>query len=327
LLPGAYYLNKRAYEITIIDTRLTTWEYKGGYERRLIDIVADQDGKLSQTARNEPVAVAPQYADPAIYVKVEGWDIPIELRVVVQVDPDKAPIVAAGVGDLRKIEDSIITPMIRSVVRNIAGSPRITIRGPNGVTTEREMRVLDLVEQRESIEATIEEIVRREGNKAGIDIREVRIGEVAIPPELLVARRREQLARQIEAAQIQEEVAQRSRIKTAEARATADQQGELVKSKIQLETAKLTQESRRLLGVGERLYLQELSSGQKAQSDVLGPDRVMQIQQLQMIIALLEKNPTILSNIKLPQVLSLGGSALDVPAWLIGEGLKGTTGK
>ena len=30
LLPGAYYLNRKAYEISLIDTRVKTWEYKGG---------------------------------------------------------------------------------------------------------------------------------------------------------------------------------------------------------------------------------------------------------------------------------------------------------
>ena len=38
LLPGAYYLNRHAYDVTPVDTRVQTWEYKGGYKRRTIDL-------------------------------------------------------------------------------------------------------------------------------------------------------------------------------------------------------------------------------------------------------------------------------------------------
>ena len=38
LLPGTYYLNRRAYEVTLVDTRIQTWQYQGGYARRRINL-------------------------------------------------------------------------------------------------------------------------------------------------------------------------------------------------------------------------------------------------------------------------------------------------
>ena len=94
LLPGAYYLNRHAYDITPVDTRAQTWEYKGGYKRRTIDLSLDQQGQLTQTERSFDEPVPSTAVDRAVMMKVEGWDIPQELRVVAQVAPENAPIVA-----------------------------------------------------------------------------------------------------------------------------------------------------------------------------------------------------------------------------------------
>ena len=56
----------------------------------------------------------------------------------------------------------------------------------------------------------------------------MRLGEPAIPPELLVAVRREQLATQLAKAFIQEQAAQEKRVDSEKAKATADQQGNAV---------------------------------------------------------------------------------------------------
>jgi len=52
LFPGAYYLNRQAYEVTLVDTRVQTWEYKGGYTKRIIDLSVDQQGNIQQNERS-----------------------------------------------------------------------------------------------------------------------------------------------------------------------------------------------------------------------------------------------------------------------------------
>ena len=172
LLPGAYYLNLNAYEITMVETRLQTWEYKGGYTKRMVDLKLDQQGNIQQTERQEVQPVPKTAADRAVFVKIEGWDIPLELRALVQVRPQDAPVVVGSVGGVKEIEDRVLTPVIRSIVRNVAGSSiTLPVMGKDGkMTTEtRPTRVLDLIENRSALEQTIETLIKIEGRKAGLD--------------------------------------------------------------------------------------------------------------------------------------------------------------
>ena len=265
LLPGAYYFNRHAYDMTPVDTRVQTWEYKGGYKRRTIDLSIDQQGQLTQTEHSTDEPMPATAVDRAVFVKVEGWDIPQELRVVAQVSPENAPIVTGSVGGIQEIEHRILTPLIRSIVRNVAGSNiRVPKKEGDKIVgyEERPTRVLDLIENREAIEDTIEEVIRREARKAGVEIREIRLGEPAIPPEILVARLRVQLADQLGLAYLRETEAQKKRIETEQARATANEQPRLVESQIAVKVAEQRENERAALGRAERKYLEEIAQGQ-----------------------------------------------------------------
>ena len=74
------------------------------------------------------------------------------------------------------------------------------------------------------------------------------------PPELLLARQREQLAGQLKLAFIQEQTAQEQRQKTEQARATANQQSDLVTAQIGVQTATLLQDKRAAEGRAEKLF-------------------------------------------------------------------------
>ena len=310
LLPGAYYLNRKAYEISLIDTRVKTWEYKGGYTKRIIDLSVDQQGNIRQVERTEVQPVLKEAADRAVFVKVEGWDIPQELRVLVQVNPKNAPIVVGAVGGLEEIEDRILTPAIRSIVRNVTGS-EIEVPDPTDPTKriKRQTRVLDLIENRDALEQAIETAVKREGRKAGVEIQEIRLGEPAIPPELLVSRLREQLADQLTKAYERESTAQSKRIETEQARATANEQPRLVESQIAVQVAGQREKERATLGRAERSYLEELARGQQAQALVLGQDRVAVLQALEKVLSSLEKKPELATLVGrlVPQVVVGGG--------------------
>ena len=51
LPPNDYYLNRDAYEVVMVSTRVTTLEFKGGYERRYLDLKVDGKGDFTQTER------------------------------------------------------------------------------------------------------------------------------------------------------------------------------------------------------------------------------------------------------------------------------------
>ena len=110
LFPGAYYLNRQAYEVTLVDTRVKTWNYKGGYTKRILDLSLDEQGNIQQRERAEVQAVPQDAADLAVFVKIEGWDIPLELRALVQIAPENAPVVVGSVGGIEEVENRILTP-------------------------------------------------------------------------------------------------------------------------------------------------------------------------------------------------------------------------
>ncbi len=331
LLPGAFYLNRSAYQVTPVDTRVQTWNYQGGYTKRFIDLAVDQTGKITQTPRSVEQPVPDGAADSAVLVKIEGWDIPVELRVLVQIDSKTAPIVVGAVGGLDDIENRILTPTIRSIVRNIAGT-NLTVpkRKPDGTAIDGEFetrptKVLDLIENREAIEASIEKTIKIEGRKAGIEIKEIRLGEPAIPPELLVSRLREQLAQQLKVTYQREKEAQDERINTEQARATADQQDTLVTAQIKVQVAAQTEVERETLGRGERKYLENLSAGQKAQAVVLGEDRVAMLQALDKVLETLHDKPELATMVNkfVPNIMVTGenGGGLSGAAAILGNAM------
>ena len=307
LSPGRYYLNARAYVSTIIPTRLQTWTYKGGYTDRQINLRVADNGKIEQSESAREQEVPEGAADRAIMVRVEGWTLPVEMRVVVQVHPKEAPLVVASVGDLQRIEDSIITPTIRDILRTIGGHP--------------DRRVLDFIEKREEITQLVEQAVATEGLKAGVTIQEVRMGEPAIPPELMVARLREQLATQLEATYEQEREAQNKRVQVEQARAQADQQPKLVEADIARQAAEYRKEQLRLEGEGEKLKLREIADGQRAIAQVLGQERTLQLQMLKEILEVARENPDI---IKVPKVQVNGTAGLEGGAAVLGSLLGGS---
>lgn len=317
LLPGAYYLNRQAYDVTLVDTRVRTEVYKGGYTKRMIDLTLDQQGNISQKERSEPQPSPKDAADTAVFVKMEGWDVPLELRALVQIAPENAPVVVGSVGGLEEIERRILTPAIRSIARNVAGGLiQVPKRNADGSLVEpaqftvRPAHALDLIDNREILEAEILKHLQVEGHKAGVEVKEVRLGEPAIPPELMIARIREQLADQISRAFERETAAQVKRSETQKARSTADEQPRLVAAQIAVQVANQQEAERAALGRAERQFLEELARGQRAQAEVLGQDRVVMLQGLEKLLATLERKPEIVQLVSrlVPQTVVGAGS-------------------
>ncbi len=346
---GLYYINTDAYRVTMIPTVAQVYEYKGGYIRKTVDVTIGDDGQIIDRIGDDVVVPTPETsADTAIFAKPEGWDVAQELRVLVQVDPQMAPFVVASLGLTQEnasqvMEDRVVTPIIRSVVRDVLGGAQIPFRyqqailgddgfpilDANGEPTTRiasefrPVRVLDLLDQRASIEEAIENRVEPEALKEGVTVNEVRLSESSLPPELLIARKREQLAQQLKTAWAQEEIAQVQRQATENAKARAAQQSTLVQAQIGAQAAQERANGRRVEGEGERDYLTNIAQGQRESVAAIGEDNVLKLQMVQQLIAgvtnLAEKQPGVfqafLSN---PQKF--------VPTIVVGGGTQGIEG-
>ncbi|MBI4298286.1 MAG: hypothetical protein HY666_00810 [Chloroflexi bacterium] len=291
LLPGRYYLNANAYEVINISTRVYAWEYSGGYERRVINLKLDQEGRITQDEVKQNVPVPPTAVEGAIPVRVEGWTVPIEVRLIVQIAPEDAPFVVAAVGGLTEVEQRILTRTLGSVVRNVIG--------------ERGRKVLELQDQRAELEQLVKQTIIPEGRKAGISVKEVRFGDPVIPPELLVTLARRQLAEELEKTYAREQRAQEQRVLTEQARATADQQDQLVAAQVGVQIEVQNKLASQLRGEGREAELTAIARGQDAQVKVLGQDRVLQLEALIKTLEAAIENPNI---VKVPVIMVEGSS-------------------
>jgi hypothetical protein len=314
LEPDRYYLNTKAYDVTIIPTQVQTWKYLGGYTRRIIDLKLDNEGKIEQSVRSEVVPFDPKIsADKAVLLRVENWDVFQDLRAQVQVTPQNAPFVVAAAGGLKQIEDKIFTPTLRSVLRNeVARNVEDTREIWDEVekktveeTYWRPRKVLDLLYKREATEKAVEDKLIPEGAKVGLTVMEIRFGDPVVPPELLIPGKRKQLAESLIATYKQEKIAQDERIKTQQAWAEAEQQPRLVKSQIGITVAENNAKAREKEGVGEEKFMKALARGQKAQADVLGKEAALELAVIEKVLAAAQANPSL---VKYPNILVINGS-------------------
>jgi regulator of protease activity HflC (stomatin/prohibitin superfamily) len=307
LRPDRYYLNKKAYDIIIIPTQVQTWKYLGGYERRFIDLTLNDDGKIQQHVRSLQVDIPKDAADGSVLLRVENWDVFQDARIQVQVTPENAPFVVAAAGGISAIEDKIMTPTFRSVLRNEAAKNIVETTEVKGKETKisRPRRVLDLLYKREGLESAVESKLIPEGEKYGLTVMEVRFGDPVVPPELLVPGKRKQLAESLMATYKQEQEAQIKRVESERERARADQQPVLMKSEIGIKVADNEKKARIKRGEGEEAYLKAVANGQRAQATVLGQDRAFELAYVEKILEAAVKNPEI---IKYPGTLVMGST-------------------
>lgn len=300
LPPSKYYVNEDVFVVTPIDTRVQAWEYQGGYLSRTVDLSVDAKGEITQSARENPVARPDTAVDDAVDIKIDGYTIHQSLRVLVQVTPQNAPFIVASVGGMDEVENRIISPAVQSAVRDLSGQfitvteavineesgkPELDESG-NAVTRQstRPIQPLDLIERRGILQTKAEEQITPEGNKAGVTIKEVRFLRPDLPPEVLIPRKRQQLAFEMIETLKKEQQAQIERISKENAQATAEQQPELVRAQIAVDVAEQYKQQQLLRGEADRNYLEQVAAGQDAQANVLGKELVAKLKMMELIL-------------------------------------------
>lgn len=321
--PGTYYMHEQAYKINSIASRVQTWSYTGGYQKRWVTLTVKQNGQIVQKIDGERIPIPADAVSSAIMLKIEGWEIPLEMKAIVKVDPKNAPVIFGAIGGLKELEENIFTPLVKSVVKNIIsagyGKP-----GASGTKkSERKKlagsRVLDLRNKRDFLEVAVLDKLRKQAALSGLTVMEVRFGDPVIPPELLVARKREQLAEQMQQTFIKEEAAQKKRVEVEMAIAEADQQQALMMAKIEKKAAQHRMEAKRLEGEGEKLKLQEIAKGQSAQVAVLGKEKTMQLAVIDKLLEAAIKNPDIVKVPRIQVQSGSGGGSLEGAFAILGD--------
>jgi len=279
LTPGNYYLNPNAYHITKVDMKAQVWKYKGGFKPRKVSIYIDSKGDIiQQKETTKELPILKEYASPAIAVKTKDkYTVYVELRMQIQPDPNYAAAIVAGIGSLDMVEDKVVTPAVRAVLRNL---------GQN-------YNAVDFVNKRSEIERLFRQKVVEKTIEAGVPAKEVFFGEIDLPPAVTLPEKIEELSKKMQKAYAQQKVTFDQLIQTNETKATADQQADLVKAKIKKEKAQYEADAKAMLGDGERRYLENIAKGQEAQKNVLGPDKTYSLQMWKATLNFLEKHPEV----------------------------------
>ena len=141
LTPREYYLNTKAYEITVISTRQV---------------------KVSYTAEIERGERGAQPMRPITVRSKDGFTFPVDVRVTYLIKGKDAPRVVASVGDDELVLTKLVTPTVRAIFRNNA----------------EKVKALQYVQSRSIQEQQSFAMLTQELDKYGITVLAVRIGDV-----------------------------------------------------------------------------------------------------------------------------------------------------
>jgi len=142
LTEGKYYLNTKAYEITMIDIRQIKVSYTAQRER----------GEVGESQPEIPIEVRSK----------DGYTFPVDVRITYKIDKENAPRVVAEIGDNDLVLNKIVTPKVRAIFRNNAGK----------------VKALDYVQNRDVQEKQSAAMLKRELEKEGVTFLSVNIGDV-----------------------------------------------------------------------------------------------------------------------------------------------------
>jgi len=142
LTEGKYYLNTKAYEVTMIDIRQIKVSYTAQKER----------GEIGATQPEKPIEVRSK----------DGYTFPVDVRITYKIDKENAPQVVANIGDNELLLNKIVTPKVRAIFRNNAGK----------------VKALDYVQNRGVQEQQSAAMLKQELEKEGVTFLSVNIGDV-----------------------------------------------------------------------------------------------------------------------------------------------------
>jgi regulator of protease activity HflC (stomatin/prohibitin superfamily) len=142
LTEGKYYLNTKAYEVTMIDIRQTKVSYTAQKERGEIDFGQPE----------KPIEVRSK----------DGYTFPVDVRITYKIDKENAPRVVANIGDNDLVLNKIVTPKVRAIFRNNAGK----------------VKALDYVQNRDVQEKQSATMLQQELENEGVTFLSVNIGDV-----------------------------------------------------------------------------------------------------------------------------------------------------
>ena len=209
--PGTYYLNKLAFTPHIIPTTNITIDW----------------------AEQKPEADQPLAFDPLAIVSKDGFEMTVEVKVILRVQPQQAPHMVARIGTIQNLIEAVIHPLVDSSFRNQASS------------SEAMMFMQDRHEQQRKAEQhVIEEL-----EKYHVECVSVLICQIKLPERLMQTLTNKVVATQQKSMYDAQQEAEGRRREMEKTKAQADLQPNLVKAEIDVQIA--TQQKQQSITLAE----------------------------------------------------------------------------
>ncbi|MEQ1764266.1 MAG: SPFH domain-containing protein [Pyrinomonadaceae bacterium] len=226
--PGRYYVNTLAVSPIVIPTTNQTVEWTAG--------------DLSNTF------------DPFEVISKDGFTMQLEVRVVFRVKPEDAPFMVAKIGDVTRLIQNVMHPLIDSIFRNQAS----------------ESSAMAYLQNRHEEQERAEARVRMHLLKYHVDVVNVLICHIHLPEELMKTQTEKILAEQKQGMFNAQREAEIKRIELEKTSSQADNQRSLMEATVGVDIAGKRSEQRKKEAEGEAYYISETGKAEAEKMRLMG---------------------------------------------------------
>lgn len=226
--PGRYYINTLALTPIIIPTTNQTVEWTAGE-------VADT-------------------FDPFEVISKDGFTMKLEVRVVFRVKPEDAPFMVAKIGDVTRLIQNVMHPLIDSIFRNQAS----------------ESSAMAYLQNRHEEQERAEARVRIHLLKYHVDVVNVLICHIHLPEELMKTQTEKILAEQRQNMYNAQREAEVKRIELERTSSQADNQKSLMEATVGVDIAGKRSEQRQREADGEAYYISSTGKAEAEKMRLMG---------------------------------------------------------
>ncbi|MBL8212961.1 MAG: hypothetical protein JNK87_19755 [Bryobacterales bacterium] len=233
LRTGKYPINPYCYRAEIVPTAILTLNWADR-----VSTAHNLDAKLEQIVAKS----------------TEGFVFKIDLQVQIHVPDTNAPRVISTVGTIRNLVDEVLQAAVGNHFRD----------------TLQSMPAVRFIETRQEVQRQALQHIREQLNTYHVETPGVYIQDVVFPQDMVEVLTRREIAKQEVATFEQQRMAQEQRIKTEQARGTADMQADLAKARVGVEIRTNNANARKAEADGESFYIERTGTAKGAEVRAVG---------------------------------------------------------
>jgi regulator of protease activity HflC (stomatin/prohibitin superfamily) len=209
--PGKYNLNTVAFTAYQVPTSAVTIDWAS-------------EGRIGTEVKGvkptEAKAAGVLYSfDPLKVTSKDGFQLEVNVRMVIRVQPGNAAYIIARFGSVANLIDQIVHPLIDSSFRNKAG----------------EKKAIDFFQSRTDLQTEALAHAKDRFSEYNVEAQNLLIAYIDIPKDLLDTQTKKEIANQQQAQYDQEALAQEKRIAVMEKSARADKQKDVIDAKLSID--------------------------------------------------------------------------------------------